>query len=63
MRDWMLEHLDDDTRVSLSSYAGGANPVGHWGALTLMREAPDGTVQFRDYVAAGPWKDSEVVAE
>lgn len=60
MSNWLLEHLDDGTRVSLSGYAGGAHQLGHWGALTIMREMPDGAVQFREFTANGPWKDSEV---
>jgi hypothetical protein len=59
---WLLEHTDDDVKVSLCSYAGGAHRLGHWGSLSLIREMPDGTAQFREFVATGPWKDGDVVA-
>lgn len=55
MTNGVLEEYDDGTRVSLSSYAGGAAPGGSWSTLTLIERAPDGTERMRNYKAEGDW--------
>jgi hypothetical protein len=48
-RIWTLVHNDDDSKVGLDSYAGGAAPGGAWSYLTLRFTDPDGVESIVRY--------------
>lgn len=51
-----IEHYDNDTRIYLDSYSGGAAPEGEWGKLRLRRVDAEGNESVREFMATGPWQ-------
>jgi hypothetical protein len=45
-----IEHYDNNAKVMLGGYSGGASKEGAWGRVSLQFVDPDGTITTRDYV-------------
>ena len=58
--DWLISEYDNGEKLLLSSYAGGGSKGGYMSEVTFMRELSDGTVQFRKYVPAEDWRESDL---